>query len=136
MRLERRPECSHDHHHRELRWRDWSVLDLQGLWTGAALTGHRWSPGWCGTTRGPQAGVTLSISCQPSHAEVRAHVNAAPDTNKEASAMTTIKDAAREFLGQKRNAVAGVSRRPSQHGANVVYRRLRDRGYDVFAVNP
>ena len=41
-----------------------------------------------------------------------------------------------EFLSLKRIAVAGVSREPATHGANVVYRRLRERGYDVFAVNP
>ena len=50
--------------------------------------------------------------------------------------MTTIKQAAGEFLAQKRIAVAGVSRRPAGHGANNVYRRLRERGYTVFAVNP
>ena len=33
-------------------------------------------------------------------------------------------------------AVTGVSRKPKGHGANTVYKRLRDRGYDVFAVNP
>jgi hypothetical protein len=33
-------------------------------------------------------------------------------------------------------AVTGVSRTPKSHGSNVVYRRLRDRGYDVYAVNP
>lgn len=50
--------------------------------------------------------------------------------------MTTIKEAAEEFLAQKRIAVAGVSRQPAKHGANTVYRRLRERGYEVFAVNP
>ena len=50
--------------------------------------------------------------------------------------MTAIKEAAREFLAQRRIAVAGVSRRPAGHGANPVYRRLRERGYEVFAVNP
>ncbi len=50
--------------------------------------------------------------------------------------MTAIKDAATEFLGCKRIAVAGVSRTPQSHGSNVVYKRLRERGYDVFAVNP
>ena len=50
--------------------------------------------------------------------------------------MTTIKDAASEFLANKRVAVTGVSRDPDSHGSNVVYKRLRDRGYDVFAVNP
>jgi predicted CoA-binding protein len=50
--------------------------------------------------------------------------------------MTKIKAAATEFLTHKRVAVTGVSREPSSHGSNVVYRRLRDRGYEVFAVNP
>jgi predicted CoA-binding protein len=50
--------------------------------------------------------------------------------------MTKIKEAASEFLGHKRVAVTGVSRTSADHGSNVVYKRLRDRGYDVFAVNP
>jgi uncharacterized protein len=50
--------------------------------------------------------------------------------------MTAIKDAAAEFLAQKRIAVTGVSRTPGKHGSNVVYKRLRERGYEVFAVNP
>jgi predicted CoA-binding protein len=50
--------------------------------------------------------------------------------------MQKIKAAATEFLACKRVAVTGVSRRPKDHGSNVVYRRLRDRGYEVFAVNP
>lgn len=50
--------------------------------------------------------------------------------------MQKIKEAASEFLGNRRIAVTGVSRDPGGHGANVVYRRLRDRGYDVFAINP
>jgi predicted CoA-binding protein len=50
--------------------------------------------------------------------------------------MTTIKNAASEFLAQKRVAVTGVSRQPRDHGSNVVYKRLRERGYQVFAVNP
>jgi uncharacterized protein len=50
--------------------------------------------------------------------------------------MTPIKDAAAEFLAHQRIAVTGVSRTPGKHGSNVVYKRLRDRGYDVFAVNP
>lgn len=48
----------------------------------------------------------------------------------------TIKEAAERFLSHKRVAVTGVSRTPASHGANVVYKRLRERGYDVFAVNP
>ena len=50
--------------------------------------------------------------------------------------MTKIKAAANEFLAHKRVAVTGVSRDPKTHGSNVVYRRLRERGYEVFAVNP
>ena len=50
--------------------------------------------------------------------------------------MQKIKDAAAEFLAHRRVAVTGVSRHPSGHGSNVVYQRLRSRGYDVFAVNP
>jgi uncharacterized protein len=50
--------------------------------------------------------------------------------------MQKIKAAAAEFLAGRRVAVTGVSREPNSHGSNVVYRRLRDRGYDVFAVNP
>ncbi len=50
--------------------------------------------------------------------------------------MPTIKQAATEFLGLKRVAVTGVSRNPANHGSNVVYKRLRERGYEVFAVNP
>lgn len=41
-----------------------------------------------------------------------------------------------DFLSQKRIAVAGVSRKPATHGANAIYRRLKARGYEVFAVNP
>ena|SRR5215203_5959687 len=50
--------------------------------------------------------------------------------------MATMKEAASEFLAHKRIAVTGVSRRPGEHGSNAVFKRLRDRGYDVFAVNP
>jgi len=50
--------------------------------------------------------------------------------------MSSIKDAAGEFLANRRIAVTGVSRKPENHGGNVVYKRLRERGYEVFAVNP
>jgi predicted CoA-binding protein len=50
--------------------------------------------------------------------------------------MQDIKEAASEFLAKKRVAVTGVSRTPKTHGSNNVYRRLRERGYEVFAVNP
>src|ERR671934_860585 len=50
--------------------------------------------------------------------------------------MRSIKQAADEFLANRRIAVTGVSRKPENHGGNVVYKRLRERGYEVFAVNP
>jgi uncharacterized protein len=50
--------------------------------------------------------------------------------------MLTVKEAAAVFLANTRIAVTGVSRTPKGHGSNVVYQRLRERGYEVFAVNP
>jgi uncharacterized protein len=50
--------------------------------------------------------------------------------------MATMKEATTAFLANRRIAVTGVSRTPGSHGSNVVYRRFRERGYDVFAVNP
>ena len=50
--------------------------------------------------------------------------------------MQPIKAAAAEFLAGKRVAVTGVSRTAKDHGSNVVYKRMRERGYEVFAVNP
>jgi hypothetical protein len=51
--------------------------------------------------------------------------------------MPTAQAAIDEFLAQKRIAVAGVSREPGgKHGGNIIYQRLRERGYEVFAVNP
>jgi predicted CoA-binding protein len=50
--------------------------------------------------------------------------------------MESIKEAASAFLAYKRVAVTGVSRAAKGHGSNAVYQRLRQRGYEVFAVNP
>ena len=51
--------------------------------------------------------------------------------------MPTMKEAAAAFLANRRIAVTGVSRKsPKDHGANTVFRRLRERGYEVFAINP
>lgn len=47
-----------------------------------------------------------------------------------------VAEAAEQFLTHKRVAVTGVSRAEDKHGANVVYERLKERGYTVFAVNP
>jgi predicted CoA-binding protein len=49
--------------------------------------------------------------------------------------MTTLRQAAEEFLAQDRIAVAGVSRDTKQP-ANLIYRRLRAAGHEVFAINP
>jgi len=46
------------------------------------------------------------------------------------------KDAAEAFLGHRRIAVTGVSRHAEGHGSNAVYQRLRERGYEVYAINP
>jgi hypothetical protein len=40
--------------------------------------------------------------------------------------MQSSKEAASEFLANKRVAVTGVSRTPKTHGSNTVYKRLRD----------
>jgi predicted CoA-binding protein len=49
----------------------------------------------------------------------------------------SIKEAADDFLSQKRIAVVGVSRETDGgHGGNSVYNRLKERGYETFAVNP
>jgi uncharacterized protein len=50
--------------------------------------------------------------------------------------MPTIQEAASDFLAHKRIAVTGVSRKAGDHGSNTVFKRLRERGYQVFAVNP
>ena len=50
--------------------------------------------------------------------------------------MQSIDEAASAFLANKRVAITGVSRTPKTHGSNNVYKRLRERGYEVFAVNP
>ena len=50
--------------------------------------------------------------------------------------MTAIKEAASEFLSQRRVAATGVSRSTENHGSNVVYKRLRERGYQVVRSEP
>jgi predicted CoA-binding protein len=59
------------------------------------------------------------------------------DCPSKGAGMVSTKTAALDFLDQDRIAVAGVSRSTGgEHGGNIVYQRLRERGYDVFAVNP
>lgn len=50
--------------------------------------------------------------------------------------MSDLPAAVAAFLQGKRIAVAGVSREPKGHVGNAVFKKLRDGGYDVFAVNP
>ena len=47
----------------------------------------------------------------------------------------TSKALVEEFISQKSLAVVGVSRDPKKFG-NSVYRELKQKGYEVFAVNP
>lgn len=47
----------------------------------------------------------------------------------------TLEEKVRDFLALKRIAVAGVSR-TRQDAANLIYRKLKGAGYQVFAVNP
>lgn len=47
-----------------------------------------------------------------------------------------VEEAAAAFLASERIAVTGVSRSSGGSAGNPVYKRLRDRGYEVFAVNP
>jgi uncharacterized protein len=75
--------------------------------------------------------VTLTTA-PPKRSGAACYRNSAERKNR----MRAIKEAACEFLNHKRIAVTGVSRTPGSHGSNVVYRRLRERGYEVFAVNP
>src|SRR4029450_6879475 len=49
----------------------------------------------------------------------------------------TLDDKVQDFLAQKRIAVAGVSRGTREHQTgNLIYRRLKETGHDVFPVNP
>ena len=51
--------------------------------------------------------------------------------------MPTIDQAIDEFLSLKRIAVAGVSRDANgTHASNGIYTRFKERGYEVFPVNP
>lgn len=49
--------------------------------------------------------------------------------------MTDLAIVAREFLDNRRIAVAGVSRN-GKEAANVIFDKLKETGHEVFAVNP
>jgi len=46
-----------------------------------------------------------------------------------------IRDTINEFVTNKKIAIAGVSRDPKKFG-NILYCTLRDKGYEVFPINP
>lgn len=62
-------------------------------------------------------------------------MNQATGSDRESRVPVPICEAAEEFLAQKRIGVAGVSRDEKQT-ANLIFRRLRDAGHDVFPINP
>lgn len=49
--------------------------------------------------------------------------------------MPNLKEAVEDFLAQRRIAIAGVSR-SGKEASNLIYRKLRDAGYEAFAINP
>lgn len=49
--------------------------------------------------------------------------------------MTDLKTAASRFLDEKRVAIVGVSRTPTET-ANAIFKKFRDNGYSAFPVNP
>jgi hypothetical protein len=49
--------------------------------------------------------------------------------------MSTIEPLVQDFLSQKRLAVAGITRTRDE-AANLIYRKLRDTGHQVYALNP
>ena len=49
--------------------------------------------------------------------------------------MTTFHELADDFLAQKNIAVVGVSRKDGE-AANLIYKTLREKGHQVYAVNP
>jgi uncharacterized protein len=109
--------------------------------------------------RSPQLGTSIAIGCKGDASDSPTAGSSVPEqpgpppwdswhrkagrtalrggpADRHAVTMTTIKQAAAEFLAHKRIAVTGVSRSPKAHGSNIVYQRLRQRGYEVFPVNP
>ena len=81
--------------------------------------------------------VRIGLRCWESERNAKARVGDGPDSlGEKGGAMQNVKQAASAFLANKRVAVTGVSRTPKGHGSNLVYKRLRERGYEVFAVNP
>jgi len=56
-------------------------------------------------------------------------------SSKTATNTSTLEERVQDFLAQRRIAVSGVSGKRELTG-NVIYRKLKGAGYQVFAVNP
>lgn len=50
--------------------------------------------------------------------------------------MNSLQGKVNDFLSQKNIAVAGVSRDEKGSAANIIYKKLKDCGYIVYAINP
>ena len=50
--------------------------------------------------------------------------------------MSKLSDKIEEFLSLKRFAVAGVSWNSGLEAANLIYKELKEAGYEVYALNP
>lgn len=50
--------------------------------------------------------------------------------------MNPINERIKKFISLKNIAVAGVSRKPQTETGNIIYKKFKDNGYNVFAVNP
>jgi len=50
--------------------------------------------------------------------------------------MPSVKEAAAEFLAKKADNGDRLVPEPKGHGSNIVYQRLGQLGYEVFAVDP
>lgn len=46
-----------------------------------------------------------------------------------------MQDAIKEFMEQKRFAIVGATDNPEKYG-NIIFKNLKDRGYEVYPVNP
>ena len=109
----------------------WGVVTALGAWAQ-----HDLRPGSWVTVLHVATGVGAIGGGQLLLTLMR-HGEAAATTSEPAGGpAVAIQAAAAEFLACKRIAVTGVSRKPVQHGSNIVYRWLREHGYDVFAINP
>ncbi len=50
--------------------------------------------------------------------------------------MNTLNEKVTDFLSQKTIAVAGVSRNAKGEAANLIFKKLKETGYQVYPVNP